>query len=330
MRRPEVVVICGGTGAATLLPELQVVSRSLSVVVNTFDSGGSSETIGEEYDMPSPGDLTQCSVATGNAPAVQRIAAYRFARGPFKGHTVGNIMLAAMVEDNGGCIEEAIAVNSEALGVTGNVIPIVTDRHTLVMRDGGTTIRRESEIGRHHIRNSSAHVELDPPAQLNPRATEAIARADLVYLAQGDPYTSLHPCMAVGGMPEALRGTNAKIVAGANLLTIPGHTDGWHVANQVHALERYIGKDVVDYVIYNNDVKNPKLLAMYDTEDEYPVRPVRIDPERLKAMHAVAIGAPLVAKEVFLQNPNDTKIKRSQVRHDGVELCKRLMSIFYA
>ncbi len=324
--RPEVVVIGGGTGTSTLLPELLGATDSLTAVVNMFDSGGSSETIAEGYDMGAPGDITQCAVAMGNAPVAQHIAAQRFASGPFKGHTVRNMMLAAEFEKNGGDIDKAVDAFCAAMGVAGTVIPIVTSRNTLVMRDGDTVIRRESNIGEHAIRNRDARIKLESAALLNPRASEAIQRADLVVIAPGSVYTSILPCLAVGGMAEALQATQAKIVAITNLVSTPGQTDGWHVADYVDMYERYIGGGVIDRVLYNTKAPTDEQLAKYASEGEYPVRS---DPEGFKNMLAVAIGAPLVAKEVFSQDPNDMHIRRTLIRHDAAQVCSKLMSIFY-
>ncbi len=324
--RPEVVVIGGGTGTSTLLSELMRVSESLTAVVNMFDSGGSSETIAEGYQMGAPGDITQCGVAMGTAPAAQHIASQRFASGPFKGHTVRNIMLAAEFEKNGGDIDKAVDAFCAAMGVTGQDIPIVTDRHTLVLRDGDTIIHRESTIGEHAIRDPNARIKLEPAALLNPRASEAIERADLVVIAPGSVYTSILPCLAVGGMAEALQATKAKIVAITNLVSTPGQTDGWHITDYVDMYERYIGGGVIDRVLYNTEAPSDQQLAKYAAEGEYPVR---ADPEEFRDMLAVAIGAPLVAREVFSQDPNDTLIRRTLIRHDAAQVCRQLMRIYY-
>lgn len=326
LSKPEIAVIGGGTGSFTLLQELKDVTEHLSAIVSMSDDGGSSGKLRDEFGVLPPGDVRQCLVALSDAPEVRDIFTYRFNKGVFKGHSLGNIILTAMSEANEGSMERAIEVTSSALRITGSVIPVTTKKHTLVMLDGDRIIHGEDKIDKHAVGDYEARVKLDPPAALNPTAGEAIARSDLVVIAPGSIYTSLLACLAVGGMREALQATEAKIVVVTNLVSTRGQTDNWHVTDYVNMYERYIGEGVVDHVLYNTAKPSDDLLAKYALDGEYPIRNER---QWMKDMRAKAIGAPLVAKEVFLQDPNDTLIKRTLIRHDAAQVCRKLMSIFY-
>jgi uncharacterized cofD-like protein len=152
-------------------------------------------------------------------------------------------------------------------------------------------------------------------------AEEAILAADLIVIAPGNFYRSLLPTLAVTGMRETLEESEAKKVMVSNLMTTPGQTDGWHVVDYVKGMERYIGIGRIDTVLFNNQQPSRELLENYATENEYPVDTSRDKFSDIAAQH---IGAPLVAKEVFVPQKNDTLIRRTLIRHDAREVRKQL------
>ncbi len=325
LNAPEIAVIGGGTGSFTLLQELKQFTPNITAVVNMSDDGGGSGMLRDELGVLPPGDIRQCLVALSDLPEIRNLFGYRFNAGSLKNQSLGNIILSGL-ELQHDSLEKAIEVASTILQIKGQVIPVTTQKHTLVMRDGNDVIRGENIIGERAIKQPGAYVELDPPSAINPRAAEAILAADLVVIAPGNLHGSLLPALAVNGMAEAFQATKAKKVAIINLVTKPGQTDGWHVADYVRTFEYYVGKGQIDRVIYNNVAPSEALLKKYAEDGEFPVS---IDPERLREIGAKAIGAALVASELATQDQNDTILRRTLIRHDAVQVGRQLMREFY-
>ena len=288
------------------------------------DDGGGTGKLRDEYGVLPPGDVRQCLVALSDAPEVRDLFSFRFGSGSLKNQTIGNIMLSGL-ELQHGCFEKAIEVASSILSIRGRVVPVTTEKHTLVMQDGDTLVRGESHISKHAVTSKTTTLTHEPPAHINPRATEAITDADLVVIAPGDHNSSILAALAVNGMAEAIAGSKAKIVAMTNLVTKPTQTHGWHVSDFAKSYEHYIGEGQLDYVLYNNRLPSSELLQRYAKEGELAVS---TEPQRMKEIQAKAIGAALVANEVFIQDANDTIIKRTLIRHDAAEATRQLLKIY--
>lgn len=315
---PHIVIIGGGTGASTLLEELKYVTPNLSEIVNMSDDGGSTGILRRELGVAPMGDLRQGLLALSDEG--HEDARERYRRRRPDGHSEGNLRLAELQIEHG-CIEKAISIASQELGVRGNVIPVTTQDHTLVMQDGPELIRGEYIIGHRAIQNPDAYVFHDPPVSLNPRAHAAIEAADLVVIAPGNVYGSLLPTLVVGGMRQALAKARAPKIAIANLMTTPGQTDGWHAVD--FAYQRQLGQ-VVDTVLYNNALPDRELVDQFAADGE---EPVGIEPERFMESQAHFIGASLVANTVYKQDKHDTLLRRTAIRHDAQKVGKELLKI---
>jgi uncharacterized cofD-like protein len=317
------VLLGGGTGSFTLLPALKKMMADITAIVSMSDDGGSTGSLRDELGVLPPGDIRQCLVALSDNPAVRDLFSFRFSKGRLKGQSLGNIILSGL-ELQYGSFEEAVWVAGELLHITGRVVPVTLDKHTLVARDGRRTYRGEHIIDGALRLSPAAQLSLDPPAQLNPLAQAAIHVADLVVIAPGSFYSSLVPVVTVSGMAEALAATKAKVVSITNLVNKPLQTDSWHAVDYVKQLERYLGAGAIDVVLYNNQPIAPRLLKKYAAEGEFPVL---TDKNRLREISATAIGARLVSPDISTPNPADTAIRRTLIRHDSEAVCRQLRKL---
>ncbi len=92
----------------------------------------------------------------------------------------------------------------------------------------------------------------------------------------------------------------------------------------IKTLESYIGKNQIDYVLYNKERPTEDLLKKYANSGDFPVDN---KPARFSEIKAKAISAKLVADKIAPQDPNDKMIKRTLIRHDGVEVNRQLARI---
>jgi uncharacterized cofD-like protein len=313
----RVVAAGGGTGLPRVLAGLAGgiepdADRPVEVtaVVTTADDGGSSGALRRAYGVPAAGDVRNCLVAlsAGSNP-LAAVFQHRFAgtRGP-GGHTLGNLVLAALAERLGD-FGRAVAAAGALLGARGRVLPAADRPVELLARlEDGRVVRGETRIARAGGR--VAELRLARPAHAPPEAVEAVLGADVVVLGPGSLYSSVLASLVPSGMPEALRDTAATRVLVVNLLTQPGETDGYTAADHVRAVQRHLG-DVVDVALVHRPPLPHAVAAAHAVEG---AAPVAADRAEVEALGAVAVIVDLLA-------PGGV------ARHDPGKLSRALLAI---
>jgi len=263
----------------------------ISAVVTTCDDGGSSGKIRRRYRLPSPGDIRNCLVALapGKNPLAE-IFQHRFpGTGGLGGHTVGNLILAALAQrlgDFGSAVEAA----TRLLGARGRVLPSTTERVDLVAElADGRVVRGETAIAAAGGRVD--RLRLRRPVPANPEALEAVAAADLVVLGPGSLYTSVIASLLSGEMAAALASCRGWRVLVLNLFTQPGETDGYDAADHVRAIQRHFGP-VVDAVLVHARPLPQRVACSYACKG---AEPVSCDRDALAALGATTFAADLLA-----------------------------------
>lgn len=271
-RGPKIVVIGGGSGLSVLLRGLKEYTANITAIVTVADDGGSSGRLRREMGILPPGDIRNCLVALADTePLMEKLFQHRFMRGELKGHSFGNLFLAAMTEMTGD-FEEAVRQSSKVLAVRGRVLPSTLENVTLVAAvEGGDIVRGETVISRCGKRIQKVY--LDPPAPSPlPEAVKAIADADAVVIGPGSLFTSVMPNLAVPEIVDAVQRTSAKRVYVCNVMTQPGETDGMNAAGHVRAVLDCVGDNGIDAVVLNTELVPDAILARYREQGAEPVR----------------------------------------------------------
>jgi uncharacterized cofD-like protein len=283
------------------------------------DDGGSSGRLRDEFGHLPPGDVRRCLVALSSdesAKTLRKLFEYRFDRGTgLNGHSFGNLFLTALTELTGST-ESAILEASRFLGVTGVVLPVTLSNTRLFAElQDGTLVSGESSIDLRTERLDSRiqRVFLSPPAEANPAALSAIARADAIVIGPGDLYTSIVPNLLVAGIPEAINRARAVKIHVCNLMTKPGETDGFKASDFVAEIQHYLGStSSVDHVIVNDDSGFPfHLLKRYASADAFPVE---ADLERCALLGPQPHFFPLAAAGTL-------------IRHDSARLAEVIVDL---
>lgn len=302
----RVVTIGGGTGSFTMLSELKKVVANLWAIVAMTDSGGSSRRLMDEFGHPLPlGDLRQALVALSRSRKLWGdIFRYRFPDAPggvVGGHSLGNLILHALEDQNEGDLLAALEDAEELLNTAGHVIPVTLEQATLCVElSDGAIIRGETEIDRPGDREvlPIARAFLDPPVTVLPRARKAIERADRVLIGPGDLYTSLVPCLLVDGVDEALRDCEGEVVYVCNVMTKHGETDGFKASDFVRVIHQYLGRRV-DTVVVNTAEPSAELAALYAEEGAYAVTP---DLAAVRALVPHVLAGPYATNEPLVRH----------------------------
>ncbi len=280
----RIVAIGGGTGLSTLLrglknhlaPRHQESSRrpigDLAAVVTVTDDGGSSGRLRREYSVLPPGDIRNCMVALSEDEALLgRLFQYRFHSGRgLRGHSFGNLFLTALSHVTGD-FTRAVRVSSEVLAIRGRIFPSTNQLVSLeAVLENGKVIAGETRISATRVR--IRRVRLVPrKVKPVPEVLKAIAAADLILLGPGSLFTSIIPNLLVSGIAEALEKSTATRVYIANLMTQPGETLGYTLADHVRAIHQHTGRKIIDWVVINNQPLAPDVLRRYKSQEAGPV-----------------------------------------------------------
>src|SRR3989338_5323647 len=217
----KITVIGGGTGTYNLLLGLKQYDVSLSAIVTTADSGGSSGQLRDEFGVLPPGDLRRCLIALSEnrGDIWRKIFDYRFAGE--RENNMGNLIITALTKITGD-FPTAIEVAAELLEVKGQVVPATLDDvHLNAELENGQVIYGETniDIPKHNPELKIKRVFLEPKAFAYKKAIASIMDSDLVVIGPGDLYTSIIPNLLVEGLVAALKATNAKVIYVCNVMT---------------------------------------------------------------------------------------------------------------
>ena len=261
-RGPKIVVIGGGTGLSTLLRGVKEHTSNITAVVTVADDGGSSGRLREELGIPAVGDIRNCIAALADSePLMAELLQYRFSGGAeasLSGHTVGNLLLAAMASVQGDDFEEGVRQMNRVLAVRGQVVPATGTAVTLHARLlDGAEVTGQSEIAK---ATRIDRVWLTPEnVSAGEDARRAVEEADLVVIGPGSLYTSIMPSLLLPELMAAVRSSPALKLYICNVATQKGETQGFDLADHLAALERHTGAAWIDVVLANNrfDAKRP-------------------------------------------------------------------------
>ena len=278
--KPKVVVIGGGSGSSVLLSGLKSRTPNITAIVSMFDSGGSTGILREEFGYPPLGDIRQCLAALSGddqkATALRSAFDFRFSSSSsLKGHSVGNLILAALTSALDTGITGAIQEMSAMLDITGRVVPVtLADAQLCAELADGRVVIGESRIDlRGEETPPIRRVFLSRKVEANPDAIAAITEADVVVLGPGDLYTSIVPNLLASGIPDALRSTSAPVAYVCNVMTKLGETSDYDAARFTETIFRYMGDRKLDYAVVNTQSIPSDVQARYAVEGAHPVDP---------------------------------------------------------
>lgn len=314
VKGPKLVVIGGGTGLSTMLRGLKHYTSNITAIVTVADDGGGSGDLREDLGILPPGDIRNCILALADTePLMEELLQYRFKGGRLDNQSFGNLFLAAMdgISSN---FEQAVQKMSSVLAVTGKVLPVTLDNVILKAKlKNGLVVEGESKIPDAVEENNSPieKVFLDPPnARALYEAVQAIKDADAVILGPGSLYTSVIPNLLIEDIGRAVQRTKALKLYVSNIMTQPGETDGYGVADHIKAIFKHAGDEVLDYVVVNSGKIDKALEEKYLQEHSTLVT---INEKDVAALNVEVIKSDFI------------KIRNGLIRHDSDRLAATLI-----
>lgn len=267
----RVVVIGGGTGVFTVLTGLREYPYKLSAIVSMADDGGSTGLLREEFGTLPAGDIRRALIALSgsNKKILSELFNYRFGEATsLKGHSLGNLLLTAL-EKITGDFASGLDEAAKILNLKGKVIPVTLNRTSLFATlSNGKIIEGETniDIPKHDGKLTIKNIFLKPKVSANPRAIDAIKKADAIILGPGDVYTSVLPNLIVDGVCDAIKKSKAKVIYNVNIMTKFGETNDFKASDFVIKMEDVLGKNVIDFVTVNDKKPTGAIVARYEKE----------------------------------------------------------------
>jgi len=303
---PRIVAMGGGTGLPNVLRGLRglmfpegatELSRDrLVAVVATSDDGGSSGRLRAEFNMIPPGDIRNCLAALSANSEIADIFQYRFDAGDgLNGHAIGNLLIAALTDVTRD-FSQAVEAASRMLGICGVVLPATSELVTLVAEfSDGRVLSGETTIARSGGTIHRLSLLPERPA-CSTRVVDALRRADVIVAGPGSLYTSILPPLLVPDVAEAVWQSRAMRILVANLMTEAGETDNYSVLDHLRSIERHVGRQLFDCVIYNTTAVPDELAASYEHNRSRPIVTGAFELSALRRFGVRAIGVPLVSE----------------------------------
>lgn len=256
----KIVTIGGGSGQYVLLSGLRDLQGiDMTAIVSMVDSGGSTGRLRDEYGVLPPGDILKCVLALSPIrDSARKILQKRFvSKSRLDGHNAGN-MLLTILSQYAGSFPEGVDALGEILEIKGRVLPVTTDKATLVaeLSDGKqlfgeATIDIPKESSRKKIIKTFLVPHHSEEISVYPPVIDSIRSADYIIIGPGDLYTSITPNFLVKGVKEAIKKSKAKIIYIVNIMTKFGETDNYKGGDFIKNLEAFLGRKI-DIAIFNS------------------------------------------------------------------------------
>ncbi|HEX5688630.1 MAG TPA: 2-phospho-L-lactate transferase CofD family protein, partial [Roseiflexaceae bacterium] len=232
------------------------------------------------------------------------------------------------------------------------VAPTPTTVQVEVELDDGTrrdikqNISHDELLASHHVAKmrllESEQNNGFPPLSLTRLTLDALREADAIILGPGSLFESILPNLLIPELREAIKASQGRKIYICNLMTEPGLTAGFSVAEHIRQIVRY-GGFAPDYVLVNAQRIEPDVRQIYQAANQSPVY---LDPEEYEETivsatdrvtsrevvveGAVVIEADLAASQLqltaSLERPGERRTVRV-LRHDPDKLANAILEI---
>lgn len=264
--QPQVVALGGGHGLAATLSALRALTPHITAIVTVADNGGSSGRLRQEFPILPPGDLRMALASLCADDEWGRgwasILQHRFTSGgELGGHTVGNLLLAALWDRES---DPVVGLDQVAalLKVVGRVLPMSSGpldiEATFIEGVTSKIVRGQVEVATSRGRLESLRLlPENPPSR--PEAIAAIEEAEWVTMGPGSWFSSVLPHLLVPEQQRAIITSKAKKILILNLDAgsqnsgdeYAGYTSEEHVS----LMQKFAPNLLVDYVLADVSVQ---------------------------------------------------------------------------
>ncbi len=195
---------------------------------------------------------------------------------------------------------------------------------------------------RHVVRLRLERNDNDDALHLTRLAAEALRDADAIILGPGSLFESILPNLLLDELREAVASSKARKIYICNLMTEPGRTSGFGVADHIRAIRQY-GGFTPDFVLVNAQRIESEVSRLYAAANQSPVYLTPDEAEettylagdqtaqrRVMIEGATVIEADLASSVIqytaSLSSPTESRAVRV-LRHDSQKLTATILEL---
>ncbi|MEN9852131.1 MAG: hypothetical protein RI996_74 [Candidatus Parcubacteria bacterium] len=280
-KKIKIVTVGGGSGGFVIDRGLSQYFDNLVSVTTSFDSGGSSGVLRDEFGILPQGDIRRRILAQSHTDTqvLRELFSYRFEqeKSSLHDHSLGNLILTAATKIWGN--QEGIDTIAKLFGVKGRVLPVSFGNSDLqIILSDGNIITGETQIDTRDMYDlrTIAQIRLTENVFINKEVQDSLLSADYVILCPGDFYTSLIPNLITSGFTEAISQSKAEILYFPNFMTKASETANFTLHTFVTTLEKYL-KRHIDYIFVDSNKISDRILDTYKTRENAEVVALDMD-----------------------------------------------------
>lgn len=317
-RGPKIVAIGGGAGLNTVLTGMKRYTKNITAIVAVSEYGktpnASRKLLGTELPFEEVKDSI-VALASERHPEIGHLLNHEMLNGKLKGLKFSDIYFTAMKELYGNDTT-SIEKSNSVFNITGNVIPVTAQEMTICAElENGYVVEEKDKIPEvvNDKMTKISRVYLKPSnCKPAPGVLEAIKEADSIIIGPGSLYTNIIPNLLVSGVAKAIKESKAIKIYVNNIMTEPGQTDDYTVADHLKAIKEHCGEGLIDYCIYDTGEVIPEYIKKYNKEGADLVEQ--------------KIDDPMVKRIKFIKK-NISTIIDDKVRHDPLLVAESAITL---
>ena len=268
---PKIVVIGGGSGLNNTLEGLKKHTSNITAVVTVSDYG---ENFGENNETMLYRQLEDIkngigSLAVDDSSKMKELLDYKFTGGALNGVKFSDLYFTAM-DNISRTTADAVKDSNEIFKICGKVLPVTKDKMKICAElENGYLIEEKSKIAETvYDKLTKINIVYLSPANCKalPEVLEAIKEADGIIIGPGSLYTNVIPNLLVNGVSRAIRESKAVKLYVCNIMTEPGLTDNYSVADHINAIIEHCGEGLIDYCLYDTGEVIPEYIKKYNLD----------------------------------------------------------------
>ena len=317
-RGPKIVAIGGGAGLNTVLTGMKRYTKNITAIVAVSEYGKSPNESRKTLGTTLPFEEVKDSIvalASDRHPEIGHLLNHEMLNGKLKGLKFSDIYFTAMKELYGNDTT-SIEKSNSVFNITGNVIPVTAQEMTICAElENGYVVEEKDKIP--EVVNDKMtkinRVYLKPSnCKPAPGVLEAIKEADSIIIGPGSLYTNIIPNLLVNGVAKAIKESKAIKIYVNNIMTEPGQTDDYTVADHLNAIREHCGEGLIDYCIYDTGEVIPEYIKKYNKEGSDLVEQ--------------KINDPMLKRIKFIKK-NISTIIDDRVRHDPLLVAESAITL---
>ena len=265
---PKIVVIGGGSGLNTLLAGLKKYTSNITAIVTVSDYGETLAKDNARMKFLQLEDIKNAiaALAIEENSKIPELLNYRISGKKNKNIAFSDIYFESITDISNG-LSEAVENSNDIFKIYGKVLPITEDKMKICAELGnGYVVEEKAKIASmvYDKLTKIERVYLNPTnCRPTPGVIEAIKNADGIIIGPGSLYANIIPNLLVNGITNAIRESKAQKVYVCNIMTEPGLTDNYSVADHVNSIIEHCGTGIMDYCLYDTGEIIPEILKRY-------------------------------------------------------------------